>query len=151
MANSIQNISLGLENNTYVSQTWTDAEGNIVGTDTTITVTPRPDATLYRVTVINEEGECGEDEYVIESVTGILSSTYDEAGSILRLILKENIAAGDKIRIVNTSDGSLISETPLNPGINEILIDMSTARNGIHSVSYHRGEAIWDVKKFMVR
>lgn len=151
VGNGMNTISLCIQNNTYTPHSWTDNEGNLLGTSSILTI-PEPNVEkTIRVTAYDENGEWGESEYVVEPSAGISSVTYSESDGRLTVRLKPDVTDGDRISVVHTGDGSIAGDEILSSGTTEISMNIDASKKGIYSVSYQRGSAVWDSKKIMVK
>lgn len=142
-------ITLSIGNGDYSSALWTDSEGKILGTSDMITVKQKPGTETYRLMAINDEGEWGQNDITLPSTTGI--ETIGLQNNRIKVTLKKSIVTGDVVRIVSASDGKLLNDIMLESDKRVIDFEIPATVHGVCSVTYFRGDILWDDARIIIK
>lgn len=128
---------------------WENANGETIGRNGTVAVSPAPRAdNTYRAYVLSPEGELGTGSITLEPAYGI--SSVGTVGRMMRICLKQPADVGDAILISSNSTATQILSKALLKGEADVEMDISSLETGSYTVAYARGGIILDSVKVMV-
>lgn len=129
---------------------WENANGETIGRNETVAVSPAPRAdNTYRAYVLSPEGELGTGSITLEPAYGI--STVGTEGRMMKICLKQPADVGDVVLISSNMTATQILSKALVKGESDVDMDISSLEAGSYTVAYARGGTILHSVKVMVR
>lgn len=142
-------LSTELEDRDY-SFRWMDGDGNDIGTENRVTVTPSLKNIGFSVIAISSQGEIAQGSITLESKTGLKSIAPTLVEDFIDVELHNPVESSNAVLQVSslTQIGGGLLSKPLSIDTKKIRLDVTSLPSGIYVLIYSVDGQIVDSRKF---
>ena len=126
----------------FTSYQWLNEQGEVIGENDNVTVTPNPKSKSFSVVAVTEDGEMFTDSIDLSYPFGIKSIAVTDNNIIVEL--KCNSQNNTSLEIVSVLDGEIKQSHIVPSGINTLTLDVSNLNKGYYIVGYRMKDEIID-------
>lgn len=149
LGNGKYELSTELEDRDY-SFRWTDSDGNDIGAENRVTVTPSLKNNGFSVTAISSQGEMAQGSITLESKTGLKSIAPTSVEDFMDVELHNPVESRNAVLQVSslTQIGGVLLSEPLSVDTKKMRLDVTSLPSGIYVLIYSVDGQIVDSRKF---
>ncbi len=129
---------------------WTNANGEIIGEESYVTVHPAINNDTYSVKVLTADGELGTADISLAGEYGLKNITVHSDSEILEIVLMCESPEQANLSLIRLSDGSVITENNIASGQTNFTMECKDLRSGFYTVVYKVNGKVIDQKKISI-
>ena len=149
LGNGKYELSTELEDRDY-SFRWTDSDGNDIGAENRVTVTPSLKNNGFSVTAISSQGEMAQGSITLEPKIGLKSIAPTSVEDFIDVELHNPVESRNAVLQVSslTQIGGVLLSEPLSVDTKKMRLDVTSLPSGIYVLIYSVDGQIVDSRKF---
>lgn len=132
----------------FTSFTWEDEDGNILGKENSIIVSPTTNNTKYTVTAINQEGDIAKESISLDAINGIQYASLESG--YLNVSLRGEALDNSCITVSSIETGTVVAYRPLTRGETNFSINIPNYSDSIYVITYLIDDVAVDSQKIVI-